>query len=234
VTRVLIVNADDFGQTAGVTRGIVEAHERGIVTSASLMVRFEAAAEAAAYARRDRDLSVGLHVDFGEWTVGDEGWEPIYTLPSEDPQEVSREVERQLEVFRALVGKDPTHLDSHQHAHREEPVKSSVLELGRALGVPVRHFSPQVRYLGNFYGQGEDAQPYGELIRVPALTELLRSLEQGVTELGCHPGYAEGLASSYVSEREAELETLCDPRVRGVLAEEGIELRSFRDALSSV
>ena len=49
--RVLIVNADDFGLSAGVNRGIVEAHERGIVTSASLMVRRPAAREAADYAR---------------------------------------------------------------------------------------------------------------------------------------------------------------------------------------
>jgi len=50
--RRLIVNADDFGQSPGINRGIMEAHERGIVTSVSLMVRWPAAVEAAAYARR--------------------------------------------------------------------------------------------------------------------------------------------------------------------------------------
>ena len=43
MSRAVIVNADDFGQSAGINRGIVEAHERGIVTSASLMVRWPAA-----------------------------------------------------------------------------------------------------------------------------------------------------------------------------------------------
>ena len=42
-TRHLIVNADDFGQSAGINRGIIEAHEHGIVTSTSLMVRWPAA-----------------------------------------------------------------------------------------------------------------------------------------------------------------------------------------------
>jgi predicted glycoside hydrolase/deacetylase ChbG (UPF0249 family) len=51
VTRQLIVNADDFGQSAGVNRGVIEAHENGIVTSASLMVRWPDAADAARYAR---------------------------------------------------------------------------------------------------------------------------------------------------------------------------------------
>lgn len=231
--RLLIVNADDFGQTPGVTRGIVAAHERGIVTSASLMVRFAASANAAAYAKHRKELSVGLHIDFGEWTYANSRWEPIYTVPSEDPEDVFSEVQRQLARFRELVGEDPTHLDSHQHAHRDEPVRSAVLELGERLGIPVRDFSPRVRYVGSFYGQGKDARPYTELIRLPALVELMRSLGPGVTELGCHPGYGDGLVSTYVREREIELETLCDPHVREVLAEERIALRSFRDALTS-
>ena len=65
-TRYLIVNADDFGQSHGVNRGIMQAHRRGIVTSASLMVRWLAASEAAAYAREHPSLSLGLHVDLGE------------------------------------------------------------------------------------------------------------------------------------------------------------------------
>ncbi|MGA2658858.1 MAG: ChbG/HpnK family deacetylase, partial [Verrucomicrobiota bacterium] len=55
--RGLIVNADDFGLDPGVNRGIIKSHEYGIVTSASLMVRWPAAAEAAAYAREHPELS---------------------------------------------------------------------------------------------------------------------------------------------------------------------------------
>ena len=54
MTRIVIVNADDFGQTAGVNRGVVEAHELGIVTSASMLVYHEAADEAARYVRELR------------------------------------------------------------------------------------------------------------------------------------------------------------------------------------
>ena len=61
--RFLIVNADDFGQSHGINEGIIAAHEKGIVTSASLMVRYPAASEAASYAQKNPRLSVGLHVD---------------------------------------------------------------------------------------------------------------------------------------------------------------------------
>jgi predicted glycoside hydrolase/deacetylase ChbG (UPF0249 family) len=64
--RYLIVNADDFGQSDGINQGVVKAYERGIVTSASLMVRWPTASAAAVYARAHPDLSLGLHIDLGE------------------------------------------------------------------------------------------------------------------------------------------------------------------------
>src|SRR3989454_6010621 len=103
VRRYLIVNADDFGQSPGVNRGIIDAHEHGIVTSASLMVRWPAAAEAAAYSRDRPNFSVGLHVDLAEWAYRDENWVPLYEVVSvDDPIAVSDEVSRQLaEIGRA-------------------------------------------------------------------------------------------------------------------------------------
>src|SRR5918998_1744630 len=152
--RCLIVNADDFGRSPGVNRGIIEAHEHGIVTSASLMVRWPAAAEAAAYGREHPDLSLGLHIDLSEWAYRDGDWRAVYEVAlAEDIAAVADEVDRQLATFHRLVGQDPTHIDSHQHAHRWEPVRSVLIELARKLAVPLRHCSPAVRYCGDFYGQ---------------------------------------------------------------------------------
>lgn len=86
-TRHLIVNADDFGQSLGVNRGIIEAHERGIVTSASLMVRSPAAADAAAYSARRPKLSLGLHLDLGEWSYRGNRWVPLYEVVRVDDAE---------------------------------------------------------------------------------------------------------------------------------------------------
>jgi hypothetical protein len=66
--KYLIVNADDFGLSPDVNQGIVTAHEQGIVTSASLMVRWPAAAAAGAFGRDHPALSLGLHLDLGECT----------------------------------------------------------------------------------------------------------------------------------------------------------------------
>ena len=60
--RRLIVNADDFGLTSGVNRGIIEAHTRGIVTSSTLMACGAKFQEAVDMASRAPQLSVGCHV----------------------------------------------------------------------------------------------------------------------------------------------------------------------------
>jgi len=221
VTRTLIVNADDFGRTRGINRGIARAHEQGIVTSASLMVRWPAAVEAAEFGRNSPRLSVGLHLDLGEWTQVNGEWHAVYQVT-----ETREEVRRQLNAFKRLMGRDPSHLDSHQHVHRHEPVRSLLLELGEELGVSVRHFGA-VRYEGGFYGQDSNGEALTAAISVHNLLAMVRALPVGVTELACHPGYVDGLDSAYADEREGELEALCDPRVRSVIATERIDLRSF-------
>lgn len=226
--RILIVNADDLGQSPGVNAGVAAAHESGIVTSASLMVLWPAAAAAAAYARSRPALSVGLHLDLGEWAFTGGGWNSVYEVVSlEDDAAVAWELERQLTAFRRIMGRDPTHLDSHQHVHRREPVRSACLRAADRLGVPLRHFAPDVSYRGEFYGQTRDGSANPRAISPDGLIEVLRSLPPGATELACHPGLGADLASMYLPERATEVRTLCDSRVRDTLSLADIALASF-------
>ena len=230
--KCLIVNADDFGLSDGVNDGIIEAHERGIVTSTSLMVHQGAAEAAAAYGRRRPALSVGLHVDLGEWSADEHGkWEPVYQpVDTNDPRAVREEIVSQVTRFRKLMGSNPTHLDSHQHAHKHGPANPVLLAAGRKLGVPVRHFSRSVRYCGDFYGQGIGGKPLHERITPDALIGLLAGLPAGITEMCCHPGADDRLSSRYLTERRQELAALTDDRVRRAVREHGITLCSFANA----
>jgi len=220
--KQLIVNADDFGLTEGVNQGVATAHEQGIVTSASLMVRRPGARSAAAYALERTNLGVGLHIDLGEWVYRDGVWHAVQVVESAP----SEEILQQLTLFRALMGRDPTHLDSHQHVHRDEPVASALLEVARDLGVPLRGRDVKVKYRGDFYGQTSKGEPLHHAIGVRALVELLDAFPSGVTELGCHPG-VRSRNLSYGVEREIELNTLCDPMVRVAIQAKGITLRTF-------
>jgi predicted glycoside hydrolase/deacetylase ChbG (UPF0249 family) len=224
--RFAIVNADDFGQSHGVNRGIAEAHEQGILTNASLMVRWSAAGDAAAYARNHPALGVGLHLDLGEWTLRAGEWAPLYEVVDiSDSRAIAGEVMWQLEAFERLLNRPPAQIDSHQHVHLREPVRSIVCEAAERQGIAVRDVS--IPYCGSFYGQDQHGVSYREWIGVPALIKILEGLTAKVTEISCHPAAADELDTQYRVERIDELRTLCDPRVRKAIDELGISLISF-------
>ena len=197
--RFLIVNADDLGLTPAVNAGVFEAHERGIVTSASLMVGRSAAEAAVERLVTHPGLAVGLHLEPGDCRA-------------------------QLERFRELVGGDPTHVDSHKHVHEAEPVKAVAEEIASELEVPLRNRA--VRYEGSFYGR-PGGEPAPGAISPGYLIELIRSLPPGWTEIGCHPAAGPVPTSSYDAERQIELQALTDLEVKNLLNVSDVRLCSF-------
>jgi predicted glycoside hydrolase/deacetylase ChbG (UPF0249 family) len=227
--RFLVVNADDLGLSVAVNDGIFAAHERGIVTSASLMVRQGAARGAAEEATAHPALAIGLHIDLGEWIYESGEWIQAYLhCDSDDAAAVEAECRAQLERFRALLGRDPTHLDSHQHVHESEPARGVAEALAAELGLPLRNRA--VRYEGGFYGQSGKGEPFPEGISSERLVELIRALPPGWTEIGCHPAAGPVPTSSYDAERQVELATLRDPHVKDLLNVSNVNLCSFAQA----
>jgi chitin disaccharide deacetylase len=227
--RHVIVNADDLGLSAGVNRGIADAYDHGVVTSASLMVSQPAAEAAAAWAHTRPDLSLGIHLDLCEWEYRGGEWALVYErAPLDDPAQVATEVARQLDCFRELTGRTPTHVDCHQHVHRDEPARTVIAAAAAAMRVPLRDHSAAY-YAGGFYGQTKHGEPLPELISADALVDLLTSLPEGWSEVGCHAGYAEDAPTSYREERRREVAALCSPLVRAAVEHAGIELHPFVD-----
>jgi predicted glycoside hydrolase/deacetylase ChbG (UPF0249 family) len=227
--RALIVNADDFGQSAGTSRCIIRCFEQGIVTSASLMVRWPAAQEAADEART-RGLDLGLHFDLGEWRLRAGEWIAVYGVaPLDDTEAVAAELQAQLAAFRAMTGTDPSHIDSHQHVHLKPGVRPVVESLAARLKIPVRHLDTRVRYCGDFYGQDENGSPLPDRISVESIIRIILELPAGMNELCCHPGEPDDLDTMYRDERLRESEVLRDPAVRQAIADAGIRLCSFSE-----
>ncbi|MCM2334807.1 MAG: ChbG/HpnK family deacetylase [Anaeromyxobacteraceae bacterium] len=214
---VLVINADDFGYSRGINRGIVEAHDRGVVTSTSLMVDAPRVEEAVALARTRPALSVGLHVNFTN--------EAERLVEFTDPAACRADLLRQVARFEALVGRPPTHLDSHQHVHRGRTPRPIFREVADRLGVHLRD-EPPVVYKGGFYGQWEHGVSEPDKIGVPFLARMLREeFASGAYELCVHPGYFDDEATFvYHRDREVELATLTDPAIRAVIDGLGIRL----------
>jgi chitin disaccharide deacetylase len=214
--KYLVVNADDFGASSGVNQGILEAHRTGIVTSTSLMTEMPGSEEAALLAREFPNLSVGLHVCLSDDRCAGNA--------------ARTELEAQLKRFIELMGRLPTHLDSHHHVHPGPHLLPEFQRLARRCGVPLRGFSG-ARYFSRFYGRWA-GESHPEQVSVAGLVRLLSAeVGEGVTELGCHPGHPDPtLTSSYASEREQELHTLCDTGVRRFLEQHEIALLNFDEA----
>lgn len=217
-----IVNGDDFGASPGISRGILEAHQKGILTSTSLMVDMPDAQQAARLSRDFPRLSVGLHAVFTH-----EDCSP--RIDFNDTARCRHELERQWNRFCELVGRPPTHLDAHHNIYRDARLTPLFIECAAANYVPLREHS-QVNYFPDFYGQW-DGDPHLEQISVDNLCRMLaKHVGPGITELGCHPGHIdEGFKSSYSIERETELRTLCSPIVRQAIGDLGIALVSYHE-----
>jgi predicted glycoside hydrolase/deacetylase ChbG (UPF0249 family) len=219
--RYLIVNADDFGENAAINRGIIEAHERGLVTSASLLLDAPGTDAAVALARQHPSLSLGLHVNLDRTGRGLIGQERLTVL--------AREIERQFDAFTALTGSHPTHIDSHHHVHRQLNVGRLFLRLSQRYGIPLRGFSDAI-FMGAFYGRWEFGKIDRSHIGVDYLITLLGKVTPGFTEVACHPGYPDPTSDAgYNLEREVELRTLTDARAKAALGALGIRLVSYRD-----
>ncbi len=245
----LIVNADDLGRSRGVSRGILRAHRDGVVTSATLMANSPAAADAAGLVRDQTRLGVGVHLVLT--------FAAPLSPPSEVPslvreggafprrpreirgrvrgEEALREFRRQIDRAARLLGRAPTHLDTHHFAQEESEVLWALAEVAREKGLPARHLTPSMRdelrrkglrtpdhFTREFYGR--------EAVTVPALLAILDRLRDGTSELMCHPGEVDDelRTSSYAQERAIELATLIDSAVARAIRDRGIELVDYR------
>lgn len=156
----LIINADDFGATSAINAAVIKTRLRGVLTSASLMVTGQAAAEAISIAKNDPGLAVGLHLALSQVRSA----LPLHLIPglvnnnshfARSPiiaalnyyfnhklrRELRLEIEAQFELF-AKTGLTLSHVDGHQHLHTHPAVLPIVIELAQkygAAGIRIPH-----------------------------------------------------------------------------------------------
>jgi chitin disaccharide deacetylase len=155
VLRSLVVNADDLGLTVGVNDGIFAAHDRGILTSASLFASAPATADALRRARTFPSLGIGVHLTLVDGAptlppgrvptlLADDGrfrasWKPFIVACLRGRvalDEVERELTAQIDRIES-EGIRLTHLDAHKHVHAFPPVFAIVARLADRFRIPV-------------------------------------------------------------------------------------------------
>ncbi len=156
IMKRLILNSDDYGRTPDISRGIREAHLRGVVTSTTCMMNIATtAADVAAALKETPALRMGVHLVLtmgrplgprkATSSLTDENgnfykYTPfIEHLPSLDLEQVKAEWHLQVEAFVRAAGRKPTHLDSHHHAsYFSAELFRAMLELAREYGCAIR------------------------------------------------------------------------------------------------
>lgn len=199
MSRYLIINADDFGYSYSINRGIIEAHINGIVTSTSVMVDAIAAHEAkdlTEYA----GLSIGLHFEIKEIV------------------NVAAELERQIVKFINIVGRQPDHIDTHKRHTTDAGIKNILETYAKKHNLPVRNFN--AKHIGSFGINSGDSS-------VAQLKRSIDEATEKYNELMTHCGYSDDYLrehSSYSDLREDELITLCSAEIKQYIHAQGLIL----------
>ncbi|MCY8836793.1 chitin disaccharide deacetylase [Bacillus atrophaeus] len=226
--KSLIINADDFGFSRGVNLGIIDAFQRGVLTSTTLMTNMLEMEHAVLLARGNHELGVGVHLTLtagrpllsGLQTVTDEDgnfrklsyYQGFFDI---DLDEVYQEWRAQIE--KALsCGLHPTHIDSHHHIHTYGNLPEVFVKLAKEYDLPCRKVNDHHPSLWKNVRSNDAFE-----LKVDRLKDLSSFLDlhedAEVIEVMCHPAYVDKLLlekSSFHYPRVYELSLLTDPLLK--------------------
>jgi predicted glycoside hydrolase/deacetylase ChbG (UPF0249 family) len=250
VLRQLIVNADDLGLSVGVTRGILKAHQDGIVTSTSLMVNMAASEESVSMVLEEAPhLGIGLHINFTAGApcsppeqvpdlVGGTGafhpkQKQVANLYSVDAGQLATELAAQHRRFEELVGRPPDHLDSHHHITYLSPrTLDMVSALALELDVPIRKAIPDrptavatAVEMGLAADEGQAAEKVDELLAALSTVDVVMP-DHFITEFFGQRTTVGDLLNLLVDLRAGVTELMCHP---GMVDESLRAISSYAD-----
>lgn len=253
----LIVNADDFGITLGVSRGIIKGMKEGIITDTSALVNSKDFEESARLAMEAGITSMGVHltITFLEPvldksmvnSIVDENGKffrkPNLIPKNYEKEEVKAEFKAQIEKFLA-TGLKLNHLDSH-HAISilDAEVFDIVLDLGREYNVPIRREDIVARdaaIKGKFLAAGAKGADFlcadfsSLAIREEYVMSILENYKEidSIYESAGHPGFVDDelrAITSFAEERQSDLDVFMSKKIMDYIKKNGIELISYSD-----
>jgi predicted glycoside hydrolase/deacetylase ChbG (UPF0249 family) len=246
----LTINADDFGMTEGVSRGIRQSVSEGIVTSTSAMVCNEKFKKNIVEFADGIPGAVGIHLQLTDGRpvlpaeeipsiVNKDGFffQKANMLPwNMDPEEILTEWKAQMDRLRQW-GIDPSYMDTHHHVHMLAQVLPVYARLGKEMNVPVRSsgsdtINKRLKFMGVSCPDFTITEFFNKELTWELLAPVLKNKlahygKDAVIELCCHPGISsEELEQSsfYTTQREAELSFFLKEDIREKIEQLGYHL----------
>ena len=201
--KYLVVNADDYGCSTGINKGIIKACESGIVTSTSLVV-YGPSVGGVDELLRHKEMSIGLHFQMsGEGVRGRISRNLI--VPRLCERAIEWELKKQLRRFVSLVGRYPDHIDTHHHTHLTcANVWRVVNRFAEKVGIPVRA-DARYNFVDCFFAWNERGVVDLDRVDYHSMKRVISLLKDGVNELMCHPAICDEelkQTTSYALERQ--------------------------------
>lgn len=261
--KYLITNADDYGYRPDISRAIIDSHKNGYLTSTTVLINFVSNGDVQ-LALETPTLGFGLHLNLTSGEPVSDNWKNTYGSFSRpqrnEPKQFDREIwipffekyktkdvlieyEAQIEKFKKLFNKLPTHIDSHHYSSCYESTFPAFIHIAQKYNLPTR--------LPKIWSLAKDQHEMGNITHVPELENKLRStgiktttyfsinyynrfenyLEEFDKELSAvkdtesieisfHPGYEEDW-------RKKDLEILNDPKVKELFDANNFTLINF-------
>lgn len=252
MSNLLIINADDFGLTDGVSRGIVECAEGGGITSTTAMMCAPEFVKNVEKHLPALSVPCGVHLQV---TTGRPISAPMKKYctsmgnkfprsPNDvkfPPELVGIEWAAQIEFFRKNFG-EPSHLDTHHGLQNRSDYSDVFLQLASREGLPARGndvaFFEQAKKIGvpvTYLVTGHKSEWTGTLgdaeVALGSVKDILQNAPEGVTlELIVHPGLNDAdlqAISTFTDCRPSELEVLNGKEFASGIEALGIQLISF-------
>ncbi|HZJ86667.1 MAG TPA: carbohydrate deacetylase [Erysipelothrix sp.] len=243
--KYVIINADDYGLTAGVTYGILETHLQGVVTSTTALSVGKHFDEAMQIAEKFPTLKIGIHLTLTLTNTKPLLKDKVRSLTQADGtfhqmndvvekvniEEVEAEWRAQIEKFLA-TNITPTHIDSHHNVHVfSEELHQLALKLAREYKLPLRNSGRDNEDV--ITTATSDQSFYDEGVTLKQLDKIFSDIanaDETYFEVNCHPAFIDSdlrKQTSYLHPRELELDLLRDPKVKDLLVKYNLELTTF-------
>ncbi len=243
-SRFLIINADDLGISPEVNRGIFIAHEKGVVTDSSLLIKGPSVHQAIEMIKKSPSFPVGIHIDLDPLL----GWESpgIERLPRQKllkmmnkpdfAGKVKKEINNQMAAF-LKEGLIPSHIDTHHHVHGFPQIFELLVEAMDRQGIKAIRFSKKgysllgredipitpahTQWMEDTLRKKKILHPH-HLID-PIVPFSLKEIPTGVSELMVHPSMGGD------KWRQRDFEMLMDPLFLSTVRGQGIRLIGFAE-----
>lgn len=213
-TKNLIIHADDFGLTPGISRGILQTIRQGVVSSTSVIIETPYLSTTKKLIKNNPDVDWGLHV------VIENPTRPF-------DRYITNETERQIGLFQQYFHTRPSHIDFHKGFRFDTKIYFSLRMLVLRHGLAFR-YDNRHKVVTDFYGFHNRTNTI-DCIREQSLIQILSRVSSGFTELVCHPGYTNGrLSDPYRAQRSIELATLTNPDIRRAITTHDIRISTFK------